>query len=65
MTGPTQRAIHDLRRVLTAAATACDEVLYGQPGAISSATRRLPGLLDQLAVRLERVRLALDREGLR
>jgi hypothetical protein len=64
MTGDTMRAIHDLRRSLTAVAT-CDAILYppqAQAGNATQALRRLPGLLDRLAVRLDRVRLALREE---
>jgi hypothetical protein len=62
MTGPTVSAIYDLRRALSDALTACDEAIYGQPGAVSDASRRLPGLLDRLTVRVERVRQALRGE---
>jgi hypothetical protein len=68
MTGDTMRAIHDLRRSLTAVATTCDAILYApqaQAGNATQALRRLPGLLDRLAVRLDRVRLALQEEGRR
>jgi hypothetical protein len=65
MTEPSIRAVHDLRRALTAVATVCDAILYSQTWDATQARQRLPGLLDQLALRLERVRQALREEGRR
>jgi hypothetical protein len=63
MTGGTMSAIQDLRRALTDAATACDAILYARLRGAREAERRLPGLLDQLIARADRVKQALMREG--
>jgi hypothetical protein len=60
----TQQAIQDLRRTLITAATTCDEVLYNQHKDARHALQRLPGILEQLTVRADRVRMALESEDL-
>jgi DNA-binding transcriptional MocR family regulator len=62
MTGDTMSAIQDLRRALTAAATACDSILYARLGGAREAERRLPRLLDQLIARANALQQALARE---
>jgi hypothetical protein len=62
MTGPVLKQIAGLRRSLTDVATECDAIIYAQPWNATEALRRLPGILDQLAVRVERVRRALQGE---
>jgi hypothetical protein len=62
MTGPILEQLADLRRSLTDVATECDAIIFAQPWNATEALRRLPGLLDRLAVRVERVRLALRGE---
>jgi hypothetical protein len=64
MTKSTQQFIHDLRRTLITAATTCDEVLYNQHKDARRALQRLPGILEQLTVRADRVRMALESEDL-
>jgi hypothetical protein len=62
MTGPTISAVQDLRRALAAIAAVCDVILYSQTWDATQARQQLPGLLDRLDVRTDRVRQALRGE---
>jgi hypothetical protein len=60
---PIEAAIHALRRALTDAATGCDRALFGRRGDVAQGLRRLPAVLERLAVCTARVQAALERGG--
>jgi hypothetical protein len=64
MTEPTLRSVADLRRALGVTVEACDQGLHGHAWDSTQALRRLPALLARVTVRAERVRWAVEQEGL-
>jgi hypothetical protein len=62
-TEPIEAAIQALRRALADAATECDRALFGHRSDAAQGLRRLPAVLERLAVCTSRVQAALERGG--